>query len=86
MSLRWGRYSQEENLQIKHNVQDFLSLTGVSSADQLLFPHRYKEQEEEIKQLKIRHHFLTRIGRRPPPLGRISADVCLEPHGGAKES
>ncbi|KAM6930848.1 transcription termination factor 1-like [Xenentodon cancila] len=59
--LRWGRYSEKENHQLKKNVADFLSLTGISSSSHLLFPHRFKEEEVQIKKLKIQHNFLVRI-------------------------
>uniref|UniRef100_A0A8C7X3H8 Uncharacterized protein n=1 Tax=Oryzias sinensis TaxID=183150 RepID=A0A8C7X3H8_9TELE len=47
--LRCGRYTDWENGQIQKNVADFAALTDIGSAEQVLFPQRFKEQAAEIR-------------------------------------
>ncbi|XP_004072943.1 transcription termination factor 1 [Oryzias latipes] len=64
--LRCGRYTDWENRQIHKNIADFAALTDIGSAEQVLFPQRFKEQAAEIRRLKIQHHFLQRIAEGIP--------------------
>ncbi|XP_053726366.1 transcription termination factor 1-like [Synchiropus splendidus] len=72
VSIRKGRFTEEENLQIQQNVADFLALTGISSPGLLLFPHG--DEEAHIRQLRAQHHFMERISEGIP---RASQQVCL---------
>ncbi|KAM5330531.1 transcription termination factor 1 isoform 1-T5 [Glossophaga mutica] len=63
VAIRFGKFSVKENKQLEKNVQDFLSLTGIESADKLLYTDRYPEEKAAITDLKRKHAFRLHIGK-----------------------
>uniref|UniRef100_A0A3B3ZGD1 Myb-like domain-containing protein n=1 Tax=Periophthalmus magnuspinnatus TaxID=409849 RepID=A0A3B3ZGD1_9GOBI len=61
LKLRWGRYSEEENLQIRRNVEDFLKLTLIQTPEELFFPQRFPEREHSLRDVRANHRFYQRI-------------------------
>ncbi|KAJ7983701.1 hypothetical protein DPEC_G00373810 [Dallia pectoralis] len=65
IELRSGRYSEEENEQLKTNVDDFMALTGISNPCKLFYPMHY-EEKEEIMKLNNQHKFHKKIAEGIP--------------------
>ncbi|KAM4877726.1 transcription termination factor 1 isoform 2-T5 [Thomomys bottae] len=63
VAIRFGKFSARENKQIEKNVEDFLALTGIESADKLLHTDRYPEEKSAITSLKRKHAFRVHIGK-----------------------
>ncbi|MEQ2169676.1 hypothetical protein GOODEAATRI_027698, partial [Goodea atripinnis] len=63
---RLGRFSEQENQQIRENIAGFMALTGISSVEKLLFPKRFKEDQVTITRLKKEHRFMERIADEIP--------------------
>ncbi|XP_011786565.1 PREDICTED: transcription termination factor 1 [Colobus angolensis palliatus] len=63
VAIKFGKFSVKENKQLEKNVEDFLALTGIESADKLLYTDRYPEEKSAITNLKRRHLFRLHIGR-----------------------
>uniref|UniRef100_A0A8C9J110 Transcription termination factor 1 n=1 Tax=Piliocolobus tephrosceles TaxID=591936 RepID=A0A8C9J110_9PRIM len=63
VAIKFGKFSVKENKQLEKNVEDFLALTGIESADKLLYTDRYPEEKSAITNLKRRHSFRLHIGR-----------------------
>ncbi|KAK3514872.1 hypothetical protein QTP70_033803 [Hemibagrus guttatus] len=62
IALNHGRFTAQENERLRKNVGDFMALTAVDSATKLFFTHRFKQEQENIKKLKVLHKFFERIG------------------------
>lgn len=63
VAIRFGKFSVKENKQLEKNVQEFLSLTGIETADKLLHTDRYPEEKAAITDLKRRFAFRLHIGK-----------------------
>ncbi|KFV76198.1 Transcription termination factor 1, partial [Struthio camelus australis] len=71
IAIRFGRFSQKENDQIRKNVEEFLSITGIENAEKLLFTSRYPEEKETINRLKAEFLFCGKIAEGIPRPWRL---------------
>ncbi|NXO51128.1 TTF1 factor, partial [Aramus guarauna] len=71
MAVKFGRFSQKENNQIRKNVEEFLSITGIDSAEKLLFTSRYPEDKGTINRLKSEHLFCEKLSKDIPRPWRL---------------
>ncbi|XP_035748293.1 transcription termination factor 1 isoform X2 [Egretta garzetta] len=71
IAVKFGRFSEKENNQIRKNVEEFLSITGIDSAEKLLFTSRYPEHKETISRLKAEHLFCEKLSEGIPRPWRL---------------
>uniref|UniRef100_A0A8C3L0V8 Transcription termination factor 1 n=1 Tax=Chrysolophus pictus TaxID=9089 RepID=A0A8C3L0V8_CHRPC len=71
IAIKFGRFTQKENNQIRKNVEEFLSITGIDSAEKLLFTSRYPEEKEAINRLKAEHLFCEKLAEGIPRAWRL---------------
>ncbi|NXK92238.1 TTF1 factor, partial [Formicarius rufipectus] len=71
IAVRFGRFTQKENEQIRRNVAEFLSLTGIESAEKVLFTWRFPEEREAIQRLKAEQRFCEKISEGIPRPWRL---------------
>ncbi|XP_071621965.1 transcription termination factor 1 isoform X2 [Heliangelus exortis] len=71
IAVKFGRFSEKENNQIRKNVEEFLVVTGIDSAEKLLFTSRYPEDKGTISRLKAEHLFCEKISEGIPRPWRL---------------
>ncbi|XP_048368046.1 transcription termination factor 1 [Sphaerodactylus townsendi] len=71
VSVKFGKFTQKENDQLKKNVEDFLQESGIESAEKLLFTQRFPEDRAAINKLKARLLFGIRIAEGIPRPWRL---------------
>ncbi|XP_007942394.1 transcription termination factor 1 [Orycteropus afer afer] len=63
VSIKFGKFSIKENKQLEKNVQEFLAMTGIETADKLLHTDRYPEEKSMITDLKRKYAFRLHISK-----------------------
>ncbi|NXX19586.1 TTF1 factor, partial [Podargus strigoides] len=71
MAIKFGRFTQKENDQIRKNMEEFLSITGIDSAEKVVFTSRYPEDRGTIRRLKVEHHFCEKLSEGIPRPWRL---------------
>ncbi|XP_009698819.1 PREDICTED: transcription termination factor 1 [Cariama cristata] len=71
IAVKFGRFSQKENNQIRKNIEEFLLITGIDSAEKLLFTSRYPEDKEAISRLKAEYLFCQKLSEGIPRPWRL---------------
>nr|XP_057927224.1 transcription termination factor 1-like isoform X2 [Doryrhamphus excisus] len=74
IAIRHGRFTQKENQKVQDNMDNFLALTGIGSANQLLHPQLYPEHQADIRKLRAQHGFLAALAEGIP---RVSWQVYI---------
>ncbi|XP_053551855.1 transcription termination factor 1 isoform X2 [Bombina bombina] len=73
-----GRFTTEENNQLRKNVAEFMTMTEIDSAEKLFHSQRYPDQREWIEQKKKELNFRYRMAEN---IARPVHEVC---HRGVK--
>ncbi|NXL94084.1 TTF1 factor, partial [Alectura lathami] len=71
IAIKFGRFSEKENNQIRKNIEEFLSITGIENAEKLLFTSRFPEERETIHRLKAEHLFCEKLSQGIPRAWRL---------------
>ncbi|NWS10098.1 TTF1 factor, partial [Pachyramphus minor] len=71
IAVKFGRFTRKENDQIRKNVEEFLSISGIDNAEKILFTSRYPEDKETINRLKAEHQFCAKISEGIPRPWRL---------------
>ncbi|XP_053137944.1 transcription termination factor 1 [Hemicordylus capensis] len=83
VAVKFGKFSRKENEQLKKNVEAFLEVSGIESAEKLLFTHRFPKEKAAIKKLKVENLFGVKIAERIPRPWRLvyyRARKMFDPH------
>lgn len=59
--IRLGKFTATENMRLKHNVKEFLALSGIKSEFHLFRPQRYPEEKDRIFSQRKALNFLMRL-------------------------
>uniref|UniRef100_A0A8D0CDF4 Myb-like domain-containing protein n=1 Tax=Salvator merianae TaxID=96440 RepID=A0A8D0CDF4_SALMN len=82
MAVKFGKFSKEENDQLRKNVDAFMKESGIDSVEKLFFPHRFPEEKRSINKLKYDLSFGVKIAEgipRPWRLVYYRARKMLDP-------
>ncbi|NWX70924.1 TTF1 factor, partial [Alca torda] len=71
IAVKFGRFSHKENNQIRKNIEQFLLITGIDSAEKLLFTSRYPADKDTINRLKADHLFCEKLSEGIPRPWRL---------------
>ncbi|NXD61940.1 TTF1 factor, partial [Eolophus roseicapillus] len=71
IAVKFGRFSQKENNQIRKNIEEFLQMTGIDSAEKVLFTSRYPEEKKTINRLKAEYLFCEKLSEGIPRPWRL---------------
>ncbi|KAM9521924.1 transcription termination factor 1 [Guaruba guarouba] len=71
VAVKFGRFSQKENNQLRKNIEEFLEMTGIDSAEKVLFTSRYPEEKKTINRLKAEYLFCEKLSEGIPRPWRL---------------